>query len=201
MQINNYINALPDIYKKPNNRKLLSIEQASVQGLRDDIQAVHDTLDILKATGKTLDLYGAIYKQARGSLTDDQYRYMILQKAARYFVGCDHDSIVNALAAVFGVSPDKFKIEETGAPCEVTVKSLPFSVLSSVGITASQARDMIEAMLAVGVRLDSVNFEGTFEFGDSADEKDEDKGFSNIEHSTGGYFGYLSSGGASIPKS
>ena len=198
MKISDYINALPDVYKKPNNRKLLELEQQLVQDFRNDVDALNDVLDIFKATGKTLDLYGKMYSQRRGALTDDQYRYAILQKAVRLFSGCDHKSIVTALASILGVPPTSFTIQDAEQNCVVEVKNLPFEVLQNAGITADQAVQMIDSMLAVGVRLADVNFEGSFEFG-APDEYDENKGFSNVEQTIGGYFGYLSNSNIVIP--
>ena len=203
MKITEYIDALPDVYKKTpdsNNYKLLSMEHVLVQGFREDITAVEETLDILKASGATLDLYGKMYNQFRGKMNDEQYRYAILQKATRLLSGCDHESIVNALSSIFNVSPTSFTIKDSDQNCVVEIDNLPFSVLQNKGITAEQAIQMIESMLAVGVRLSKeINFAGTFEFGASADEYDEQKGFGNIEQTIGGYFGYLSSGDVVIP--
>lgn len=203
MKITDYIDALPDAYKKTpdsNNYKLLLMEQILVQDFSDDTVAVGDTLNILKANGSTLDLYGKMYNQHRGKMNDEQYRYAILQKATRLLSGCDHESIVKALSAVFDVSPTSFTIKDADENCVVEIENLPFSVLQNIGISAEQAIQMIESMLAVGVRLSNkINFVGTFEFGTVDDEYDEQKGFGNVEQTIGGYFGYLSNSDVVIP--
>lgn len=203
MLIDDYIGALPDSFAKSkdsNNYKLLSIEQASVQALMEDIKAVDDIKDIKKATGATLDLYGSMCGQARGSMTDEQYRYIIMQKVARNFVGCDHTSIVTALATVFEVPVETFGIEEVeGETCLVEITSLPYSVLASIGITGKQAREIIKAMITAGVRLAPLDLEGTFEFAASEDVYDENAGFGDVEQTMGGYLGYLESNDIDIP--
>lgn len=203
MKITDYVNSLPDSYQKTpdsNNYKLLLLEQLPVKSFRDDISAVHDTLDILKCTGKTLDLYGLMYNQPRGSMTDEQYRYIVLQKATRLMTGCDHTSIITALAVILGVPVESFSIVETDQSFVVEVKDLPFSVLQEAGITASQAFQMISSMLPSGVRLsDNTSFDGTFEFAELANEYDKEKGFGSVDQTIGGYFGMLTTDNIEIP--
>lgn len=194
MQINDYIDALPDSYAKTsdsNNYKLLSIEQQSVQLLRDDMQALEDAQDIWKATGKTLDHYGKMYGQARGTMTDEQYRILILQRVARLFAGCDYVSVVTALATVLNVPFGSFYIKESGNSCVVELTSLPYEILQEFGITSEQVYDLVKSMLTVGVRLAPINLEGTFEFASKANEYDADAGFGDISQTIGGYLGLL----------
>lgn len=193
MRIDNYVNALPDSFAKSsdsNNYKLLSIDQHSIGALESDIQSLNDMLDIKNATGKTLDHYGKMYGQPRGIMTDEQYRILILQKVARLFAGCDHASVVIALATVFDVSTDSFVITEL-ENCKIKVESLPYTALLKNGISTKQAYDIIKTMLTAGVFLEPLNFDGTFEFSASADEYDEEAGFGNIEQTIGGFFGLL----------
>lgn len=202
MQMRDYMLALPDSYQKgtqSNNYRLLSLEQKLVDDFRADIEAVQKTLDLYSATGKTLDLYGSIYGQARGSITDEQYRYIIAQKSARCLVDGTANSVIEALAVAFGVSPSLFAISETDNPCEVEVSDLPFSILQNAGMTASQIYQIIAELMPCGVKLLPLNLEGTFEFGASADERDPLAGFGNIAQTTGGYFGYLATDDIDIP--
>lgn len=203
MRITDYINALPDAYQKSpesNNYKLLLLEERLVGGFRDDMDALFDTLDIAKATGKTLDLYGEIYNQPRGGMTDEQYRYIILQRIGRNMAKGDYNSIVRALAVAFGVSTENVVFEETANPAEVEAKRLPYSILLNAGITANQLTQMIRAILPVGVGLASkLHLEGTFEFSASADEYDDQAGFGSIDQTIGGHLGYLVTDDIEIP--
>lgn len=203
MRLSDYINALPDSYKKhseSNNYKLLSLEQKLVQGLRDDIDALEAALDIYTATGKTLDLYGSIYRQPRGSMTDEQYRYIILQRATRCLVGGDANSIINALAVVFKTDTSQFGLSDTANDCEVEITSLPYSVLQNAGLTVSQIHQIVKNMLPAGVRLAPLELSGTFEFGASADEYSEAAGFGDINQTIGGFFGYLATDDNEVPN-
>lgn len=195
MRISDYINELPDSYKKgtdSNNYKLLYLEERLVCSFRTDVEAVQETLDITKARGKTLDLYGAMYGQARGSLTDEQYRVAILQRVSRYLSGSDYNSTVNALASALGVSPTEIKLVEEFNPMKITVSELPYTILQNAGITSDQISQIIEALMPVGVPLGNLEVSGTFEFGTTNNEYDENKGFGGIGTAIGGYFGLVS---------
>lgn len=195
MQIVDYIHHLPDVYRKDedsNNYKLLLLEQRLVEGLYKDIEGVWEVSNIYEATGSTLDLYGEMYDQPRGKATDEQYRYLIVQKVAQNMVEGDYNSIVSSLAVAFNVPVEEFQLRETDNPAEVEVVDLPFSVLTEAGLTAEQAVEIIRTVLPAGVTLAPMELAGTFEFG-FADEYDENKGFGNVEQTIGGYFGYLAS--------
>lgn len=194
MRTVDYIHELPDVYRKDsasNNYKLLLLDSELVAALRDDIDAVQETLDIYTATGKTLDLYGAIYGVSRGTATDEQYRYLITQAVAQNMVEGDYNSIVNAISAAFDVPTSEFAFKETSNPAEVEVTNLPYSIILSAGLTVDQVRDIIKGLLPTGVTLVLEELSGTFEFGTSEDEYDELKGFGNVDQTIGGYFGYL----------
>ena len=202
MQINDYIRALPDSYDKDpksNNYKLLLLEHDLVHGFRKDIDVLQDTLDVYNATGKTLDLYGSIYGQVRGKATDEQFRYVILQKAMQCISGTDTNSIIEALSAILRAPKSEFGVSETENPCEVKVTSLPYSILQSAGLTASQMYSLFSGLLPVGVRLAPIELEGTFEFDSKSDIYDEEKGFGNVEQSIGGYLGHLGDDDIDLP--
>lgn len=195
MKISDYINALPDAYKKnpeSNNYKLLLLEQRLTEKLYEDIRAVWESGDMYSATGETLDLYGEMYGISRGKATDEQFRYLIAQKVAQNMVEGDYNSVINALAVAFKVPVTSFSIRETENPAEVEVLDLPFAVLQNAGLTVDQMTAVIQGLLPTGVVLASLELAGTFEFG-AADEYDENAGFGNIAQTIGGYFGYLAS--------
>lgn len=202
MLITDYINALPDVFRKDaqsNNYKLLLTEQRLVEGLWQDIKDVQDTLDITKAKGKTLDLYGSIYEQARGSLTDEQFRVIVLQRAARNLAGGDYNSTVIALANALGVSPSEISLSEQDDPRKIIVNDLPYAALQEAGLTGKQAYQIIESLLPAGIPLAPLSLDGTFEFAELDGEYDESKGFGDIEQTIGGYFGLLESGDIDVP--
>lgn len=202
MRITDYIDALPDVFRKDpesNNYKLLLMEQRLVEGFWDDLKAVYAVLDMSKASGKTLDLYGSIYGQARGSLTDEQFKVIILQRAARNLAGGDYNSTVIALANALGVSPSEISLSEQDDPRKIIVNDLPYAALQEAGLTGKQAYQIIESLLPAGIPLAPLALDGTFEFAELDGEYDESKGFGDIEQTIGGYFGLLESGDIDVP--
>lgn len=193
------VGRLPDCCRKDpqgNNYKLLGLNHLPVQELKKDIQAVREALDLNIASGRTLDLYGDMLQQRRGLLNDEQYRYMILTRIGRNVVKGDYQSIMDALVLMFGsrqgdISLDDVELGEEERPCVVKLTKFPIAVLVNAGFSSRQAVVMIETLLPVCVTLAADNFEGTFEFADSADIYDATAGFADIGQTIGGYLGLL----------
>ena len=177
------VERLPDCYRKDedsNNHKLLELERLATEELRLDIKTVLDSLDLNQANGNTLDLYGDMLGQRRGLLNDEQYRYMILARIGRNVVQGDYNSVMSTLILMFGsqagdITLDDLEVVEGERPCVVRLTKFPVA--------------MIESLLPVCVTLSADNFEGTFEFADTADVYDEQAGFGNIGQTIGGYLG------------
>lgn len=185
---------LPDAYKKTpdsNNSKILRIEKGAMDDLRAAIHGISDSLDLDKAFGKTLDLYGGMVGQERGKATDEQYRILIKSRIVRNLSNGDYNSIVRLLALVFGCDPAEISLVETDAPCRVRLESLPFAALNQLVIDISTAIKIIEEVIPAGVYMESVQFTGTFEFGDETMIYDEAAGFGNEAQTIGGYLGYI----------
>ena len=153
-----------------------------------------DSLDLNQAYGNTLDLYGDMLGQRRGLLNDEQYRYMILARIGRNVVQGDYNSVMSTLILMFGsqagdITLDDLEVVEGERPCVVRLTKFPVYVLINAGFSSRQAVAMIESLLPVCVTLSADNFEGTFEFADTADVYDEQAGFGNIGQTIGGYLG------------
>lgn len=191
------VERLPDCYRKDqesNNVKILELGRLAAEQLRADIRAVLESLDLGHATGKTLDLYGDMLGQRRGLLNDEQYRYMLLSKIGRNTVQGDYKSIMATLVLMFGsqmgdITLDDLEVEEEERPCVVKLTKFPVQILISAGFSSRQAVAMIESLLPICVTLAADNFEGTFEFAESAGVYDELAGFGNLEQTIGGYLG------------
>lgn len=191
------ISRLPDCYSKTdesNNNKLLLLNEYLINNAEKDIFDVLESLDFFKAKGAVLDLYGAMYNQKRGKLSDEQYRYVILSRIGRNLGNTDYESILDFMVTMFNCSYEDIKLDdlsENQEACVVKLVKMPFSVLASVGFTTKQVKDMTEMLFPICVRLETENFEGTFEFGEFENDYDESKGFGNIEQTLGGYLGLL----------
>lgn len=197
IQDENLIDRFPDAFCKlpdSNNEKLLKLVSTRHTEIRKAIRAIYDSNDIFKAKGKTLDYYGDIYNVQRGRLNDTQYRYMILSAIARNNVGGDYESILEAVAVMFNCDKNevKFKDHETN-PATIVLDKMPLSVIMEAGFSTVQAVELIETLLPITVGIEASNFEGTLEFGESPDDYDELKGFSDSHENptVGGYFGLV----------
>lgn len=200
------INNLPDAYKKTpesNNYKILETERYINEILRDDLRLIDEMLDITKASGKTLDLYGERVGQKRGAATDEQYRILILAKIARNLSNGTHESVVNCMCLTFSCEPSEvWFVDEDKKTCTVSIKQLPIEKIEQAGFTQKQALAIIKALIPVSVTLEDYYVESTFEFSAGEDdmykEENEEKGFSGerkLSDGTtktiyGGYFGY-----------
>ena len=190
----NYVNNLPDKYAKgtdSNNYKLLVIEKESLIALENDIKEVDDTLDIDKATGETLNLYGAMLEQPRGIATDSQYRLMLKSKIAQNLSTGSLPSILRCISLMFNCDPSEIILVE-GEACELKLEGIPLTAIVNADMTASQAVSMIRRLMPTGVSLASFLFEGTLEFGTAESEASTTAGFSDESGEIGGYFGITS---------
>lgn len=196
----NYVKKLPDAYDKrhsSNAYKLLDINKQGVDELHEGIAYVDTMLDLNKADGSTLDMYGKLVSQPRGDMTDDQYRYMIFAKIGRMANGGDYNSVVNMITTILrngdkSTSPSQVLLEDADTSGVVRVVSIPLAPMLKAGLTAEMIIDIIENMLPIGVKLDesSIMFSGTFELS-AAYERDDEAGFGTVDQAIGGFFGYL----------
>ena len=195
-----YVKRLPDTYNKAadsNNNKLLQINETATTALKKDIQDIYDVLDLNKAYGKTLDLYGEMVNQPRGAMNDTKYRYLIFAKIGSNLAGGDYNSTMSHLVQMFNCGLDDVKLEdmeiheENTEPCRVKLAKFPVWVLANAGFTSRQAVQMIEPLLPICVTIEADEFEGTFEFADADNIYDEDAGFADDSQTIGGHFGML----------
>jgi len=194
---------LPDAYAKgrdSNNAKLLEIDKLALDDLRAAVNAIADSLDIDKATGKTLDLYGDMFGQPRGAATDEQYRILIKNRVIRNMASADHTSIVNAICTTFDCDPSEVLLTELDEACRVNVEGLPISKLNESNIDLNTAVQIVAGLMPAGVFVEAMEFTGTFEFGGTELEYDVEKGFGNEDQTIGGDFGLRAdSHGSNLP--
>ena len=188
------VNKLPDSYAKgtdSNNYKLLNLNEQAIADIKADAQALYDILDLKNARGRTLDMYGDMLGQQRGAMTDEQYYYILLTRIAINNVKGNGYSLAECMAVVFSCKPNEIIVKDSEKTCKVVVESFPLQVLIDAGFTSKNAIEMLNKLLPTGVSVDDVNFNGTFEFADTADVYDETAGFGDIEQTIGGYLGLV----------
>lgn len=188
---------LPDCYKKDkdsNNYKILETERSATYELRTLLHNIESILDIDNATGATLDMYGKRYGQPRGQANDAQYITMIKSKIVRGLCNGSYKNIVDAICFTFGCNADDVCLSEMDIPMKVKLEKVPLDVIASSGFTAEQAQQIVQNLLPVTVILESVTFDGTFEFAETENEYDENAGFCDVEGGNiGGILGWASS--------
>ena len=196
----NHVRNLPDAYDKrwdSNNAKILAIEKREMDAIRGELSDIYASLDLSLASGKTLDLYGEMVGQERGKASDEQYRIMIRARILRNLTNGDYNSIARAISLIFNCDTTDFCIAEKDEPCVVELTGLPFEILNRSGLGVENALKIINEIIPAGVRLETLSFDGTFEFSDAEEEQDAAAGFGDIEQTLGGYFGLLASGDTS----
>lgn len=191
----NPVKNLPDSYCKTadsNNSKILNVEKSAMDALRAAVAEIDESLDLDKAYGKTLDLYGEMVGQERGKATDSQYRLLIKSRIMRNLAGGDYNSVVNLLALIFGCEPTEVSITEADEPCTVYLDKLPYAALNKLVVDVNTALKIIREVMPAGVNLESVTFTGTFEFSGGTDlVYDEAAGFGNETQTIGGTLGHV----------
>ncbi len=190
---NNYAKNLTDAFlkgKDSNNYKILENERADIESHIKDLFDIYEILNLDMAYGETLDRYGERVGQPRGNASDPQYIIMIKAKIMRSLGNGTYPSVLKALAATFSCDIKDVYISESNTPCTVDNVKLPLTALNS-GMTREQIKELAESLFPVTVILEKLDYEGTFEFGESEHDYDEMKGFADDIGSIGGYLGYL----------
>ena len=186
---------LPDAYKKgtnSNNYKILEIDRSANADIRKALDEIAYILDIDNAKGAVLDMYGERFGQKRGAATDAQYVAMIKSKIVRGLCSGSYKDIVDAICHTFGCGIDDVILTESAdKPMTVTLEKAPLTAIIKAGFTTSQAYQLVKNLLPTTVELESVLFEGSFEFAETDNEYDEAAGFaiSDEDQSIGGYLG------------
>lgn len=194
LTINNKTKMLPDSYLKDedgNNNKLLSIDDQLQADFELDLFEVFGSLDINKAFGKTLDLFGDTLGLKRGYLTDEQFRITIFNRIARNVATTDVNGIITSIVNMLGCDYSDIKIENGTSPATVRFEGIPIDSIAKAGFTNEEALELFKALLPVCVSLESTKLDGTFEFGETEDEYEKTKGFGDEEQKVGGTLGML----------
>lgn len=189
------VTKLPDSYAKDessNNYKLLNLNEQAVADAKTDAEAILDVLDLQKATGSTLDLYGNMVGQKRGTLNDLQYRALILTKVGINLSHGDYSTVIDCIKNIFHCKGTDVILRDGNESCEVSVEKFTLDALVNSGFTSEQAIEVIETLLPICTSIkNTVEFQGTFEFADADDEYSPAIGFGDIKQTQGGYLGML----------
>lgn len=192
------ISLFTDFFRKDedsNLYKLISLFADELALLKDTNQLIIDWRDIDKAQGKALDLIGENINQSRGVATDEVYRILLKSKIARNLSDGTINTIINVIAIALSTDKKNIKIIEgwTDAdnpePASIKLMEMPLDAINKAGIDPTNFVRIIQKTVAGGVKVQSIELNGTFEFGDTSMQIDNNKGFADIDGTIGGYLG------------
>lgn len=194
------VNRLTDAYNKSPHSiiaKVIGIVVSEFNTLSEEFERIEHWRSIDNAKGRVLDEIGIDLKQYRGDVSDEVYRVLLKSKRARDLSTGDTNTIISVLS--MAIDADKKDIgiteswyaDEGGKPNTIKIINIPISNLNKVGMTGNQFVKFVSATVAAGVRVESIDLQGTFEYGSINEDYDEEKGFADIEQTIGGYYGAL----------
>jgi len=189
----------PDVYdKRPESNlgKLMAIFAEQFSKIEQTLITIEAWRDIDAAAGTTLDRIGENVGQDRGSATDEVYRMLIKSKIARNLSTADINTIIRVIAIAVGAPYEEIEVRAKyddpvdPEPAAISLIGLPLSYVNRIGISLGQFARIIQKTAAAGVRVNSVQLQGTFEFGDLPLTQSTTAGFGDAADPVmGGYFG------------
>lgn len=189
---------LTDAYNKnpdSNMGKLIGVMVSEFEELQSVFQTIDDWRSVDKAEGQALDDMGIDINQYRGMASDEIYRILLKSKTARDLSTGDTNTIIDVLSMAIDADKSDIGITETWMdehdpePCGIKLIEIPISRLNEIGMTGNQFAKFVAATVAAGIYVQSIELQGTFEYGGLPLENDSEKGFSNVEMTIGGYYG------------
>lgn len=184
---------LPDSYDKraeSNNSKILRLNKSTTDIIDNATDSVFGALNLNKASGRALDdIWSGRLNLERGSLTDEQYKIRLRTKMMQNIANGSFPDLIEALAYALQCEKSDIHIVESDEPNKVIVKDIPLALLLQADFTTDQVLALINSLLSVNVTVGEYGFTGTFEFGFTENEYDEEKGFADISQTIGGYLG------------
>jgi len=160
-----------------NWEKLLTIYAQDSQEIEDVLNEFHEKLNVQFGEGETLDVYGKIFQVARGNLSDDEYRNLILTAYVEFQKSGEIETIISAYMSL--TLATKISLIEYFPATFITNAE----VGDSEDITAaSTIREAMENIKAAGVEMDlTVSVDsGAFSFISIGDEPNPALGFTSL---------------------
>lgn len=206
--LNKMLSMIPDAFaktKETNFGKLFIILSEQVNGVTQTVEKIENWRSIDEAKGIVLDKIGADLEQYRGMADDEIYRLLIKSRIIRAQSSGTFDDIIRAICATVNCQPTDISVisaveskdtKISDEPLAIVIEKTPLGALNAIGMNVGTFTKIVEHSVMAGVRVISINLEGTFEFSETYDDYDELKGFANDQATIGGFFGdtYLDNG-------
>jgi hypothetical protein len=163
-----------------NWEKLLTIYADESQEIEDVLKEFHDKLNVQFGEGETLDVYGKIFQLARGTLTDDEYRALILQAYAELNYSGEIETIIStykSLTLATKITLTEYFPATYIANAEVDDPS---------AVTTTAIRAAVNKVKAAGVEADYTisHNSGAFSFMNLGDAPNSALGFGDLDNPT-----------------
>ena len=167
-----------------NWEKLLTIYAEDSQEIEDVLKDFHDKLNVQFGEGTTLDVFGKIFQVARGALSDDEYRNLILSSYAEFQKSGQIEVLISVYKSLMLAS----KI--------TLIEYFPATFIMNAEVDGTPVTDFVREAIA-GVKAAGVGFDlttseptGAFSFISLGSTPNPSLGFSSIASPTsGGVFG------------
>ncbi len=196
--LDNIMNRFADFFKKnhdSNLGKLMTIFSEQLQQLDETNVTVKRWRSIDNAEGQGLDLIGETINQERGTATDEVYRLLLKSKLARSLSDGGINTLIRVLSIALDAHPSEIKITEKWndelepEPAAISLIEIPLFRLNEIGIAPDQFARIVQRTVAAGVKVNVIELAGTFAFGPIPMEQDPQKGFADVDQTTGGFLG------------
>lgn len=174
-----------------NLMKLIKVFVNQIEVLQNSKTDIKNIRDIDQAYGKNLDRIGENVQQERGSLDDSIYKLLIKGKIARNLSDGTINSVINVVSVMLDCNEEEVKIELNPDNEKAAIYfDIPLQPVLDAGMTRDQFLAILHRIIIAGVRA-YTTLSGTFEFSDVTDGEtfDSNKGFADVDQTTGGYLG------------
>lgn len=175
---------------KSNITKVSRILSDEIQEVIDLFNKIEQYDDVNVAKGKALDHIGENILQYRGEVNDEIYRALIKAKIAKNRADGTLNNLLDILAITLETDIKEISLVEGEHPIYPSVKMLaiPFDTLNSIGMSVSQLALLINKLIGAGITLESLVFDGTFQYVDEL-YNDLDTGYADVDMLSGGTYG------------
>lgn len=179
-----------------NIAKLMSIFSDQLIQLQQTTERVGDWRNIDNAQGKALDDIGSNVNQPRGKASDEVYRILLKSKIARNLSDGSINTIISVISVALSVPTSQIRIVEKWhdelepEPAALKMIEMPLKRINEAGLDPVNFVRIVQKTVAAGVKVQTIELSGTFEFGNLSNGIDLSRGFGDVENEmTGGYLG------------
>ncbi|MED3932975.1 hypothetical protein [Priestia megaterium] len=194
--IKDWFSKLSDAFVKSENSnlgKIFSLLDDEINQLKNTFSLIEEWRDLNQAQGKTLDLIGNDVGQKRGKTNDSVYRALIKSKIARDRSDGTFNKVIEVLAQTLNCDPSEFHLHSSDEPASVYMTNAPIDTIYAAGLTPYTFANIVQSTVSAGVKVQSVQLDGTFEFASVADFESTPNGpnglSSTVTPGQGGTFG------------